>query len=69
MPLVTAKAPMWSESRSPVGAMKSASERQGSLPSRLACWRRKWKRCSTLVRVRVGVQLNVVAYGVGGKKP
>ena len=33
------------------GAMKSASERQGSLPSRLACWRRKWKRSSTLVRV------------------
>ena len=65
MPLVTAKAPMWSGRPVSLGAMKSASERQGSLPSRLACWRRKWKRSSAVCARAVGVELDVVADGVG----
>ena len=48
--------------------MKSASDRQGSLPSLFACWRRKWKRVEHLVRVVVRVQLDIVAHGVGGKE-
>ena len=48
--------------------MKSASDRHGSLPSRFACWRRKWNRSSTLLALRVGVKLDIVAHGVGGKE-
>ena len=55
------------ESRRPVslGAMKSTSERQGSLPSRFACWRRKWKRVEGFGARVVAVELDVVADGVG----
>ncbi len=68
MPLVTAKAPMWSGRPVSLGAMKSASERQGSLPSRFACWRRKWNRVEDLRARVVGVELDIVADGVGGKE-
>ena len=65
---MTANAPMWSGRPSALGAMKSESERQGSLPSRLACWRRKWKRSRTWRAGVVGVELDVVADGVGGEE-
>ena len=48
--------------------MKSASERQGSLPSRLACWRRKWKRVEACGARGVGVELDIVADRAGGKE-
>ncbi len=48
--------------------MKSASERQGSLPSLFACWRRKWNRVEDFFACVVGVELDVVADGAGGKE-
>ena len=50
------------------GAMKSASDRQGSFPSRSACWRRKQKRSTTFLRAAVRVQLHIVAHCVGGEE-
>ena len=48
--------------------MKSDSERHGSLPSRLACWRRKWKFSRRGFAFAIGVELDVVANGICGEK-
>ena len=62
---------MWSGTPESRGAMKSARQKLflGMLarcPVLSACWRRKWKVVRTLLAGVVGVELDVVAYGVGG---
>ena len=64
--MVTAKPPMWSGR--PVSLRRDeVAERAARLVVRPCslCWRRKWKRSSTVRARLVGVELDVVAHRVG----
>ena len=51
------------------GATKSARERQGSLPSRLVCCRRKWNRLQHLDSGIAGIELDIVSHRACRKQP
>ena len=59
---------MWSGRPVSLGAMKSASERQGSLPSRSGLLAEEVESLEDLRAGVVGVELDVVADGVGGEE-